>query len=570
METKKFRDPLYGYVEIDSSIVHDIIDTATFQRLRNIRQTSYAPLYPASLQNRFVHSLGVYHLGKMACKSLETSLNRCANEKNSKLGELKELFPEGLDRYKLVFELACLLHDVGHAAFSHTGEDFYKDSKSSTGSVKQAGCSYNYLGHLSALTGDEVFVQKAEEAPAPAAHEIMSCIVAIEAFGTMEKYFKSDHEKSFFSRCITGLKYGEVVGLTVTNYTRMTKEEHNEVKKKMILNCFIQLLHSSVIDVDRLDYIIRDANTMGYQNVSVDYERLLQGIEVVFEDDYNFTVGFHKNAISVIENAVYAHDNEKKWIQGHPTILYDSFLLQKSITHIEEKIREDNKDATSTFFSYDSLTENGSSFEKVSTRYLCDADLIYIMKNVYRSNYSNEYFSRNRRRLPVWKSESEFRNLFNDSERDIINNAMTTMMTDNDGPIDCIEIADNTIEETEAVIDGAHKQGLMNRVRECERKNQYFKKLLDVCRKHNINSNVVLLSTSFFKSNFSKGEVQKLLIWFPNGRNCLLEDVSTTLSSNDSDDSKMLYLYYYPREGRETLDAHEFARDLIQAFSNMP
>ena len=569
METKKFRDPLYGYVEIDSSIVHDIIDTATFQRLRNIRQTSYAPLYPASLQNRFVHSLGVYHLGKMASKSLETSLNRCAGEENSKIGELKKLFPEGLDRYKFVFELACLLHDVGHAPFSHTGEEFYKKSKSCTGNVKNAD-AYNYLGHLSDLTDDEVFVQKAEKAPAPAPHEIMSCIVSIEAFGNMEKYFNSSHEKSFFSRCITGLKYDEVVGLTVTDYTKMTEEEHNETKRKMVLNCFIQLLHSSVIDVDRLDYIIRDASTMGYQNVSVDYERLLMGIEVVFEDDYNFTVGFHKNAISVIENAVYAHDNEKKWIQGHPTILYDSFLLQKSIAFIEKKISGSNPNATSTFFSYDSLTENGSDFGEIKTRYLCDADLIYIMKNVYRSDYSNEYFSRNSRRLPVWKSESEFRNLFNHSERKIINRAMNTMMTDNDDPIDFLEIADKTIVETEAEIKKAHEDGLMNKVRERDRKNRYFKKLLDVCRKHKIAPNVVLLSTSFFKSNFSKGEVQKLIIWFPNGRNCLLQEVSTTLSSSKPSDSKMLYLYYYPREGRETLDAHEFARDLIQAFGNMP
>ena len=98
------------------------------------------------------------------------------------------------------------------------------------------------------------------------------------------------------------------------------------------------------------------------------------------------------------------------------------------------------------------------SFEKVCTCYFCDADLIYIMKNVYRSDYSDEYFSRNKRRLTIWKSESEFRNLFNDSERDIINRAMTTMMTGLNGPCDCIEIADKTIVETKEEIDDAHKQ----------------------------------------------------------------------------------------------------------------
>ena len=74
MSTKKFKDPIYGYIEIDEDIVHKIIDTATFQRLRNIRQTSYAPLYPASLHNRFVHSIGVYYLGRIAFDALERSV----------------------------------------------------------------------------------------------------------------------------------------------------------------------------------------------------------------------------------------------------------------------------------------------------------------------------------------------------------------------------------------------------------------------------------------------------------------------------------------------------------------
>lgn len=45
MGYKRFKDPIYGYIEIEDSIMQDVIDTACFQRLRYIRQTSYAPLY---------------------------------------------------------------------------------------------------------------------------------------------------------------------------------------------------------------------------------------------------------------------------------------------------------------------------------------------------------------------------------------------------------------------------------------------------------------------------------------------------------------------------------------------
>ena len=49
---KQFKDPIYGYIEIDGQIVTEIIDTPAFQRLKDIRQTSYTPLYPAAYHNR--------------------------------------------------------------------------------------------------------------------------------------------------------------------------------------------------------------------------------------------------------------------------------------------------------------------------------------------------------------------------------------------------------------------------------------------------------------------------------------------------------------------------------------
>ena len=36
---KQFKDPIYDYIEIDSNIVSEIIDTPAFQRLKDIRLT---------------------------------------------------------------------------------------------------------------------------------------------------------------------------------------------------------------------------------------------------------------------------------------------------------------------------------------------------------------------------------------------------------------------------------------------------------------------------------------------------------------------------------------------------
>lgn len=605
-KTKKFRDPIYGYIEIEESIVHNIVDTATFQRLRNIRQTSYGPLYPSALHNRFVHSLGVYHLGCLAFDAVNESLWISEKKGTKILREINSLVENDIQRYKKLFKLACLLHDVGHSPFSHTGEDFYLISKSDAQYMSEeeknklqkeyqqrlkqakseeekkkisddynADIKYSIHSHLAFLANDPAF-KKATSYDA-ASHEIMSCIIALSEFGNNESYFENDEDRSFFARCITGVQYDDVMGLQQKDYLAMDDTKRDSARVKMLLNCFIQLLHSSVIDVDRLDYIIRDANTMGYQSVSVDYTRLLSGIEIVLVDDYSFTVGFHKNAISVIENAVYAHDNEKKWVQNHPAILYESFLLEQAINIIEEKIKSDYPNALTTLFSYNSLTGTGSFFPgkgkkcpDMRIRYLGDADLIFLMKNRYCSKYSDEYFSRDMRRLPVWKSEAEFMGLFDEGDRKTIIKCLEIILTSDKGVVDSAEIQDKSIREMSEIIKHSKQDGHSNQAEFYEKKLNYATKILDVFERHGIERDVALLSKSFFKSNFSKETIRQLPMLFPGSeRKNRLGDVTTTLSSEQVNDGKLIYLFYYPQENRGKINVQVFSRDLLDAFKSI-
>ena len=80
---KQFKDPIYGYISIDSDLVSNIIDTPAFQRLKDIRQTSYTPLFPAAYHNRFVHSLGVYYLGRIAFRAIAPQLSEELQKINS-------------------------------------------------------------------------------------------------------------------------------------------------------------------------------------------------------------------------------------------------------------------------------------------------------------------------------------------------------------------------------------------------------------------------------------------------------------------------------------------------------
>lgn len=59
MKQKIVKDPLYGYISIDTDIFEQVIDTRFFQRLRRIEQTSMRCLYPSARHDRFVHSMAV-------------------------------------------------------------------------------------------------------------------------------------------------------------------------------------------------------------------------------------------------------------------------------------------------------------------------------------------------------------------------------------------------------------------------------------------------------------------------------------------------------------------------------
>ena len=113
-EYKKVKDPVYGYIPIEIEYIRTIIDTPIFQRLRRVLQTSSSPLYSSSLHNRFVHLLGVFHLGCIVANCIGESI---LNEDYLSADTAKEKIIKKLSH---VFRLACLLHDVGHAPFSHT------------------------------------------------------------------------------------------------------------------------------------------------------------------------------------------------------------------------------------------------------------------------------------------------------------------------------------------------------------------------------------------------------------------------------------------------------------------
>lgn len=538
---RQIKDPIYGYVNVSKKVSNNIIDTPEFQRLRNIRQTSYSSLYPSAFHNRFIHSIGVYYLGAIATKSLRKA--NCFQLEP----ELDKSFTEQLGE---AFSLACLLHDVGHSPFSHSGEVYYITQTKDIADVKD-----QVIKKLYDCVDDAKFKEDADKrersADVAAPHEIVSVIVALQQF----KSFIPEQFRDFFARAILGYKYS-----TATD------------TKTQIKNCFIQVLNSTLIDVDRLDYLIRDSYTTGFQSISIDYQRLLQGLTIIRSDD-KYQLAYKKSALSVIENVVYAHDAEKKWLQHHPSIVYDSFLVDYAISAARKYYDE----GENRLFSVEALSQKGISFEsKGSIRLLADEDILFTVKNEIDSDpLIDEYFNRSLRRHAAWKSESEYRALFEGNlgsekmkklvdEMDWLCNYMSNhdLYSITPGLIDwCTE------EEARINAPGVDDQSKKAVQIGLEKLLKWVTFFEGFASKNSLECDFSVVMADRFRSTFAKKDLGKVLIWFKElDRIMELEKVLNTLSASAGND-KYFYLFYRRNEPDKLFDGKAFADHVYNHFN---
>lgn len=113
---KSFKDPVHGYVDLCARLT-PVVDSWIMQRLRGIKQTAFAHMvYHGMEHSRFNHSLGAAHLAGEVLNFI--SANTRLYFKSVGGGE----FANTLLNSSEVFQLAALVHDVGHLPFSHASE----------------------------------------------------------------------------------------------------------------------------------------------------------------------------------------------------------------------------------------------------------------------------------------------------------------------------------------------------------------------------------------------------------------------------------------------------------------
>lgn len=111
-KSRTYNDPIHGGITLDGSdrtesLLIQLIDTPEFQRLRRIHQLDIAYFtFHGAEGSRFTHSLGVMAVTRRAFNRIVTK------------------YPY-LEVHRTAVLVASLLHDLGHAAYSHASEEVF-------------------------------------------------------------------------------------------------------------------------------------------------------------------------------------------------------------------------------------------------------------------------------------------------------------------------------------------------------------------------------------------------------------------------------------------------------------
>ena len=240
-----FRDPIHGFIKV-YDVEKDIINSPPFQRLRRIRQLGLTNLvYHGAEHTRFGHSIGVMDLASKILDSLWAKYTALLTEK---LGWDEKRFEVAQNKLRL----AALLHDIGHAPFSHAAESLFPEI---------AGKRENHETY-----GIKIVDQT----------DIGQII--------------DSHSKD------TGVSVSKTDVLELMNKKTLGLE-----------NILLRNIFAGDLDADRMDYLLRDSLYTGVQYGKFDSDRLIEKIGLTTKkQDGSLVIAIEESGLHAAEGLLLA------------------------------------------------------------------------------------------------------------------------------------------------------------------------------------------------------------------------------------------------------------------------
>lgn len=329
----KIRDPLHDTIPFTAA-EKTIINSPEFQRLRRIQQTAFIKyVFPGATHTRFEHSLGVMHMSGVMLSRLIANQTRllesltAAVETQAPLVQNSFSLTEQMHgslratQKALAFlsspeiaqalRFSALLHDVGHAPFSHSMERFLPTWADVRDELPRLNLP-KFLSDALDAKITKLTTREPGRLKQRVRHELYTLFIVARLFTRKE---------SFLDEAM-GQEVCSLIDCDVSPSKGGALEESG-------LQSLLHEMVSGELDVDRMDYLMRDSRQCGVVYGYFDAGRILDSAGFYFDSHTGrYHLALRRSGVAAFEDYLRARWSMYQQVYFHKTATACEAMLE--------------------------------------------------------------------------------------------------------------------------------------------------------------------------------------------------------------------------------------------------